>query len=70
MNNKDLPDLNQPGGKTAEYSGMESPLAREEAAQSGGSQDTKAAEENAEGDSAGGSMEHEISALKQALENK
>lgn len=71
MSNKDLPDLNQPEGKTAEDSGMESPLAREESAQPGEPQDTKAAEETAEGDSAGaGSLKDEISALKQALENK
>ena len=71
MNNKDFPEVNRSAEKMTVDGEMESPLAREDAVQSGDTQETSAAKDNLEREHAGDDgSEGEINTLKQALEKK
>ena len=70
MNSKDLPELNQPEENTAAYSEAMPPVAPEDTAQPGGTQENVAEGQSAEGKPEGGGLEDEINTLKKALEDK
>ena len=71
MNNKDFPEVNRPAETMTRDGEMESPLAREDAGQSGQTQETSASKDNSKMEHADGDgSEGEIKTLRQALEKK